>query len=321
MRRRRRKQVAASPRQAIVLPTRANERWSMDFMADMLADGRTFRTLNIVDDFTREALAIEVGRSIPGQRVVRVLERITKARGLPRAIVLDNRPEFTSRVLDQWAYRCGVELRFIQPGKPVQNAFVESFNGKFRDECLNASWFVSLADAIQAIAAWRLDYTRHRPHSALGGLTPEGPATAGGVRTRARPIGPTSVPAALGGALHAAIRFRPREAGCTGDRVDALRDTLRVGPGRGLPPLVGQLAVGATGLIVDESPKPGETRESRAPVVASASSLRGGPPCSRSTTSTIPAPSACSGCSRSSGFRIRSSTTSATRRRTSRPSR
>jgi putative transposase len=173
VRRRKRKQVAASPRQAIVVPERANERWSMDFMADTLADGRTFRTLNIVDDFTREALAIEVGRSIPGPRVVRVLERITKARGLPRAIVLDNGPEFTSRVLDQWAYRCGVELRFIQPGKPVQNAFVESFNGKFRDECLNASWFVSLADAIQAIAAWRLDYNRHRPHSALGGLTPE----------------------------------------------------------------------------------------------------------------------------------------------------
>jgi putative transposase len=105
--------------------------------------------------------------------VVRVLERVSKARGLPRAIVLDNGPEFTSRVLDQWAYRCRVELRFIQPGKPAQNAFVESFNGKFRDECLNASWFVSLADAIRAIAAWRLDYDRHRPHSALGGLTPE----------------------------------------------------------------------------------------------------------------------------------------------------
>ena len=173
VRRRKRKQVAASPRQAMAIPTRANERWSIDFMADTLADGRTFRTFNVVDDFTREALAIEVGRSIPGERVVRVLERVSKARGLPRAIVLDNGPEFTSRVLDQWAYRCQVELRFIQPGKPVQNAFVESFNGKFRDECLNASWFVSLADAIRAIAAWRLDYNRHRPHSALGGLTPE----------------------------------------------------------------------------------------------------------------------------------------------------
>ena len=173
VRRRRRKQVAAAPRQAMPLPLRPNERWSLDFMADTLADGRTFRTLNIVDDFTREAIAIEVGRSIPGARVVRVLERLTRARGVPRAFVLDNGPEFTSRALDQWAYRSGVELRFIQPGTPVQNAFVESFNGKFRDECLNQSWFVSLADAIRSIAAWRLDYNRHRPHSALNNLTPE----------------------------------------------------------------------------------------------------------------------------------------------------
>ncbi len=136
-------------------------------------DGRAFRTLNIVDDFTREAIAIEVGRSIPGARVVRVLERLARVRGLPRVLVLDNGPEFTSRVLDQWAYRRGVELRFTEPGKPVQNAFVESFNGKFRDECLNQSWFVSLADAIRSIAAWRLDYNRHRPHSALNNLTPE----------------------------------------------------------------------------------------------------------------------------------------------------
>jgi putative transposase len=173
VRRRRRKQVAAAPRQAMPLPMRSNERWSLDFMADTLADGRTFRTLNIVDDFTREAIAIEVGRSIPGARVVRVLERLARARAVPRALVLDNGPEFTSRALDLWAYRSGVELRFIQPGKPVQNAFVESFNGKFRDECLNQSWFVSLADAIRSIAAWRLDYNRHRPHSALNNLTPE----------------------------------------------------------------------------------------------------------------------------------------------------
>jgi putative transposase len=173
VRRRKRKQVAAAPRQALVVPSQANERWSIDFMSDTLADGRAFRTFNVVDDFTREAIAIEVGRSIPGARVVRVLERLATGRGLPRAIVLDNGPEFTSRVLDQWAYGAGVELRFIQPGKPVQNAFVESFNGKFRDECLNQSWFLSLSDAIQSIAAWRLDYNRHRPHSALGNLTPE----------------------------------------------------------------------------------------------------------------------------------------------------
>ena len=173
VRRRRRKQVAAAPRQAIALPTRTNERWSIDFMADTLADGRGFRTLNVVDDFSREALAIEVGRSIPAARVIRVLDRVIQSRSAPRALVLDNGPEFTSRVLDQWAYQRGIELRFIQPGKPVQNAFVESFNGKFRDECLNTSWFVSLADAIRAISTWRLDYNRHRPHSGLGGLTPE----------------------------------------------------------------------------------------------------------------------------------------------------
>jgi putative transposase len=171
--RRRRKRVAAAPREALPVPSRPNVRWSMDFVADTLGDGRTFRVLNIVDDFSREAVAIEVGRSIPGSRVVRVLEKVARRRGLPSRIVVDNGPEFTSRVLDQWAYEHGVELHFIQPGKPVQNAFVESFNGKFRDECLNLSCFVSLADACRSIAAWRLDYNCFRPHSSLGDLTPE----------------------------------------------------------------------------------------------------------------------------------------------------
>jgi len=144
----------------------------MDFVADTLGDGRTFRVLNIVDDFSREAVATEVGKSIPGARVVRILERLAGTRGLPGTIVVDNGPEFTSRVLDQWAYQHEVELHFIQPGKPVQNAFVESFNGKFRDECLNQSWFVSLADACRSIGAWRLDYNQVRPHNSLGDLTP-----------------------------------------------------------------------------------------------------------------------------------------------------
>lgn len=173
VRRRRRKQVAAAPRQAIAVPTRANERWSIDFMSDTLADGRAFRTFNVVDDFTREAVAIEVGRSMPSTRVIRVLERAIQSRAAPGSLVLDNGPEFTSRAFDQWAYQRGIELRFIQPGKPVQNAFVESFNGKFRDECLNANWFVSLADAIRVISAWRIDYNRYRPHGSLGRLTPE----------------------------------------------------------------------------------------------------------------------------------------------------
>jgi putative transposase len=173
VRRKKRKQVAAAPRVALPVPNRPNERWSMDFMADTLADSRTFRTFNVVDDCTRECVAIEVGRSIPGARVVRVLDRLRSTRGLPQAIVVDNGPEFTSRVLDQWAHEHGVELHFIQPGKPVQNAFVESFNGKFRDECLNLNWFVSLADAVTRIEAWRQDYNSHRPHSSLGNLTPE----------------------------------------------------------------------------------------------------------------------------------------------------
>jgi putative transposase len=173
VRRKRRKRVAAAPREALPVPSGPNRRWSMDFMSDTLADSRTFRTLNIVDDGTRECVAIEVGRSIPAERLIRVLERLRFGRGLPEVLVLDNGPEFTSRALDQWAYERGVELHFIQPGKPVQNAFVESFNGKFRDECLNTSWFANLAEATDAIESWRQDYNGHRPHSSLGNLTPE----------------------------------------------------------------------------------------------------------------------------------------------------
>jgi putative transposase len=155
VRRKRRKRVSAAPREALAIPDRPNQRWSLDFMADTLADGRTFRTLNVVDDCTQECVAIEVGRSIPAERVTRLLERLRFERGLPGVLVLDNGPEFTSRALDQWAYERGIELHFIQPGKPVQNAFVESFNGKFRDECLNANWFRSLADATERIERWR----------------------------------------------------------------------------------------------------------------------------------------------------------------------
>ena len=147
VRRRRRKRVAAGNRVPLPTPTRANERWSLDFMSDQLADGRVFRTLNIVDDFTRECRTIEVDTSLSGRRLVRVLEGVCAEHGRPRALVMDNGPELTSKALDAWAYRDGVELRFIQPGKPVQNAYVESFNGKFRDECLNEHWFLSLDEA------------------------------------------------------------------------------------------------------------------------------------------------------------------------------
>ncbi len=173
VRRKKRKRVAQMPRQAMPVPDRPNVRWSIDFMQDTLADGRTFRLLNIVDDFTREAVAIEVATSIPGDRVVRVLERLRFTRGLPEILVSDNGPEFTSRALDAWAYQNGVRLHFIQPGKPVQNAFVESFNGRVREECLNESWFTNLLDAKRQIEAWRIDYNRTRPHSSLGNQTPE----------------------------------------------------------------------------------------------------------------------------------------------------
>lgn len=173
VRRKRRKRVAQTQRRPHTLPLRADDRWSMDFVADSLAPGRCFRTLNIVDDFTRECLAIEVDTALSGQRVTRVLDRLLETRGKPAALVTDNGPEFVSRALDAWAYQHKVELRFIRPGKPIENCFVESFNGKFRDECLNQHWFTDLSDARRTIEAWRLDYNQVRPHSSLGGLAPQ----------------------------------------------------------------------------------------------------------------------------------------------------
>jgi len=172
VRRRRRKRLTRGERVPLPAPTRRRERWSMDFTLDTLADGRAFRTLNIVDDYTRECVAIEVDRSLPGLRVTRVLERLRATVGLPQSIVLDNGPEFAGRTLEAWAYANTLTLCFIRPGKPIENAYVESFNGKFRDECLNEHWFVSLADAQAQIEAWRVDYNTVRPHSALDDQTP-----------------------------------------------------------------------------------------------------------------------------------------------------
>jgi putative transposase len=172
VRRRLRKRVCRGQRQPLVRAERLNQCWSMDFMGDTLATARTFRTLNIVDQCSRECLALEVDSSLPGQRVVRVLARLAAERGLPEVLVIDNGPEFTGRALDLWAYEHGVKLHFIQPGRPVQNAYVESFNGRFRDECLNMHWFTSLSDARTKIEAWRFDYNARRPHSALGQRTP-----------------------------------------------------------------------------------------------------------------------------------------------------
>ncbi len=145
----------------------------MDFVSDALANGRRIRVLTVVDDFTRESLATEVDTSLPGLRVTRVLERLEGERGLPEVITVDNGPEFAGRILDAWAYARGVRLRFIDPGKPVQNAYIESFNGRLRDECLNEHWFTSLSAARNIVEAWRDDYNAVRPHSALGNQTPQ----------------------------------------------------------------------------------------------------------------------------------------------------
>ena len=191
VRRRRRKRIAASARRPLPVAGRMNQRWSMDFMSDTLADARTFRTFNVVDDFSRECLAIEVDTSLPGARVVRVLDRVAAERGYPESIVMDNGPEFTGRALDTWASQHGVELHFIRPGKPMENAYVESFNGKFRDECLNENWFLGLADARLGIAAWRREYNDDRPHSSLGDMTPaEFARMAGGLRSATPPFAP-----------------------------------------------------------------------------------------------------------------------------------
>lgn len=172
VRRRARKRVAV-PRTPLPVPRAANERWSMDFVSDALGDGRKFRSFTLLDHVTRECPAIEVDVSLPGARVVLVLDRVAAERGYPLSIVCDNGPEFRGEALDQWAAEHGVALLFIDPGKPIQNAFAESFNGRFRDECLNESWFVSLADAQRTIEAWRVDYNVARPHGGLAGRTPE----------------------------------------------------------------------------------------------------------------------------------------------------
>ncbi len=174
VRRRKRKRIAGVERQPKVIALAPNVSWSMDFVSDGFVDGRRLRCLNIVDDFTKECLAIEVDTSLPGKRVVSVLERLAEMRGLPTSVTVDNGPEFISKVLDEWAYRKQLQLRFIEPGKPQQNAYIESFNGKFRDECLNEHWFLSMRHAKQIIAAWRDEYNQERPHSSLGYLTPNG---------------------------------------------------------------------------------------------------------------------------------------------------
>ena len=153
-------------------PTEPRERWSMDFVHDALADGRPFRILTVVDQWSRYSPLLEVAARQSGQSVGEALDRVLRGPQTPRSITVDHGTEFQSRALEDWAYRRGVQLDFIRPGKPVENAFIESFNGRLRDECLNVHQFQSLADAKATIEAWRVDYNQRRPHSSLGHLTP-----------------------------------------------------------------------------------------------------------------------------------------------------
>lgn len=168
---RRRRQVAVHRRERRK-PNGPNEVWSLDFVTDQLGDGRRFRALTVVDVFTRESLAIEAGQNLKGEDVVGVLNRIRQQRGVPKILFCDNGAEFTSQIMDLWAYQNGVQIDFSRPGKPTDNAHVESFNGTFRAECLDAHWFNSLTEAKQIIDAWRREYNESRPHRALGEVTP-----------------------------------------------------------------------------------------------------------------------------------------------------
>jgi putative transposase len=171
--RRPRRNKAARHRSEPLTLTAPNECWSMDFVMDALFDGRRFRALTLVDNFSRECLEIEVGASLKGEDVVAVMERMKLKRGVvPNRIKVDNGSEFISKELDRWASENKVVLDFSRPGKPTDNAFIESFNGSFRDECLNVNWFLSLEDAKKKINAFKEEYNYFRPHSALGNLTP-----------------------------------------------------------------------------------------------------------------------------------------------------
>ena len=171
--RKRKKKRVSRPRlpESQVL-NKANQRWSMDFVSDTTAMGNRIRILTVMDEHTRECLALEVDTSITGSRVSRVLDRIGMERGYPEEILTDNGPEFTSKAMDAWAYIRGITHRFIEPGKPSQNGYIESFNGKLRDECLNEHWFLNLKDARNIIGEWQRIYNEERPHSSLGNLTP-----------------------------------------------------------------------------------------------------------------------------------------------------
>jgi putative transposase len=168
----RRRRRAASPRATPPPVTRPGDRWAMDFVSDRTTDGHRFRILTLIDTFTRRAPGVVIERSIGGPRVVRFLDQVAATMRYPKTITVDNGPEFISNTLDQWAHAHGVHLHFSRPGKPVDNAFIESFNGRLRDECLNTNWFYGLEHAREVVNDWIEDYNERRPHSSLDGLTP-----------------------------------------------------------------------------------------------------------------------------------------------------
>jgi transposase InsO family protein len=172
VRRRRRKKVPVADRQPLARPQARNEVWSADFVFDRTAEGRVLKCLTIVDDATTEAVAIVAARALGGLPLTRILSQLAIDRGLPKALRTDNGPEFCGRAMLTWAHERGVDLRLIEPGKPNQNAYIESFNGRFRDECLNEHWFTSIGHAQVVIEAWRREYNEERPKKSLGGLTP-----------------------------------------------------------------------------------------------------------------------------------------------------
>ena len=172
VRRRGGRKLALGTRRPMEVPDGPNQRWSLDFVSDAFTDGRRFRILTVVDDFTKENVALMPDTSISGLRVTRELDQAIEERGMPNTIISDNGTEFTSMAILKWVQDNGIDWHYIQPGKPTQNAFIESFNGRLRDECLNETLFSSLTDAREALETWRDDYNYHRPHSSIGNLTP-----------------------------------------------------------------------------------------------------------------------------------------------------
>ena len=172
IRRKKRKKTTSELRVQVPDAQRPNQLWAMDFMSDALFNGRKIRLLTLIDEYSRECLTIEVDTSINGVRVTNILNRVAIMRGLPDMIKVDNGPEFISKAMDAWAYQRQIHLQFSRPGKPVDNRFIESFNGRFRDECLNDNWFMNMSHAREVVETWRLDYNETRPHSSLNDLTP-----------------------------------------------------------------------------------------------------------------------------------------------------